>query len=240
LNIILFGAAGSGKSAFINSCYSVLNSSSEIVGNIAPSGSAIGHCTRKLSRYRLGDISKNEQSSVQIWDTWGVSQSNYSDAFFIGLLQGRIPLNQSMSDILIEKDILSLPSNVQQKPHCVVFFVPASDIVSGSKYLGTVARFADIATQTNIGILYCVTKIDEMTELQQIRGKSKSECCNLLVDIIKKASTAFRCDERFVVPVLNYKTEKARSLSIDVWIFDVLIRSWQEACSKKLLQLDWL
>ncbi len=63
LNILLFGVAGSTKSSFINSCYTLLSSIEQV--EIAQSGGSAFRVTAKLQSYRLASLERAQATVIR-------------------------------------------------------------------------------------------------------------------------------------------------------------------------------
>ena len=219
INILIFGVAQSGKSLFVNSCYSMINSGSNLI-TIAQSGSSVGHNTKEIKYYRLADL-KNPQKPLltpfNLVDTWGVDKHNYEDFFFNELLDGQVPSGYS-----IEKTCLSMTnvSHTKRRIHCAIFFVCLADLNANSEYLSYVKKYAGFASNKGITPLYCISKIDEDMQYANCRSSVPD-----LSDLIARAAKVFNTYETRVFPIVNYKIEQRKSNVVDCYIYNLLLKA---------------
>lgn len=135
LNVLLFGMAGSGKSSFINACYSMMNSEKK---SVAPSGGGDGHNTTSFRRYRLANISTKTPSQIHLFDTWGLTPTTYApDGFgindaFLRILSGQLGKDFKMTDMVPNPGLGMGVTNQENKIHCVAFCLPLSEMFASS------------------------------------------------------------------------------------------------------------
>jgi len=93
--ILCFGATGGGKSSFILSLFSALSPSPAILYGLARVSGQRGHCTRELGKYIPGAVLRQ----VVLWDTWGLSATQYQENEVARLVAGEIPEGWDMRRI---------------------------------------------------------------------------------------------------------------------------------------------
>jgi hypothetical protein len=121
LNILLFGPARSGKSAFVNSALSVLSSENDIIQM-----AIVGGGTSSFHSYPLVAIENGKvhlQSQFQLFDTWAMETGAYTDELFLAMLAGRIKAPFAKSDKIGSTGTAISPI------HSVLFFVPIHDLL---------------------------------------------------------------------------------------------------------------
>ena len=135
-NLLLFGPAGSGKSSFVNSCFSMFSSC--IQWEIATTGGPKSPVTSKLQSYRVIDVTRRKRSCIRLWDTPGFHETlSYSTQEFLDLLTGEyksgwFPRNRNAVSPLRARSSRneSATANLlfEAAPSCVLFFVTAEDV----------------------------------------------------------------------------------------------------------------
>lgn len=244
-DILLFGPIGSGKSAFINSCYTLLSSKDAIVGNIAQSGSSQNHCTSELKSYRLVSLESKKPTGFRLVDSWGVTASNYDPGFVTLLFGGKIPGGWKMSTPFRLADGAPQGGEKPFKPHCVIFFVPASDLEMNSRYLDRIVQCADVASRLSVSCVYAITKVDDISAASPNQSFSRNSSAGNLrssldyseqrvQQLILKAAKLFNTNENQVVALMNYKNENLKSLQLDKWIYRLLHAAAAQASAKNL------
>merc|ERR1712080_181075 len=83
VNILLFGFAGSGKSAFVNTVHTMLSEDpGYIVKYLAPEGNSMGHVTKNLTYYPIPNL------NITLWDSWGLTKETYQNMELEHILSG--------------------------------------------------------------------------------------------------------------------------------------------------------
>lgn len=224
-NICCFGPPGSSKSSFINSVFTVLNSGSDVLGNFAISGGNMDHCTLEFRSYAAFDKQKKQKSCIRLLDLWGVDD-NFTRAMFSQLLSGAIPNKTKFSDM----DTLGECVDERLKPNCIIFFVPASDLIAETYFVDLVAERINDTIRAKIGVCVCISRVDESNEKVRKDSISQNDCASL----ISIASKRFGIAKNKIAPLINYVEETKRSLIQDLWIYRVLEMAMKQAESNSL------
>jgi len=125
LNILVFGWAGSTKSSFVNSVFTLLHDSDILQPAIV--GGGMDHTTKELTKYQLkhGDT----ELKVSFWDTWGLTFQTYKGDEIRGIVNGVLPEDWKMKDLIINKQEeirQSEESKNLREIHAILFFFPTS------------------------------------------------------------------------------------------------------------------
>ena len=123
LNILLFGIAGAGKSSFMNS---ILTSLLPDYCEVAAVGGNEHHVTKNI---RCFPISRNVQGlgncCINLWDTWGVDDTNYRHEFLSEILKGNVPAGFQMKESTNGRNLpAAMGSSLTRRIHAVFLFVP--------------------------------------------------------------------------------------------------------------------
>jgi len=123
-NVLLFGLAGSGKSSFINSVWTLLSPENS-VSTVAAYGGGTSHSTKQLIAYTLPN------TRITLWDTWGLAPDTYQQSELESILSGELPsgweMQRAVSDITNQQFLQELwSSKHKRRIHSVIFFFPQS------------------------------------------------------------------------------------------------------------------
>jgi predicted GTPase len=219
-NILLFGLAGSTKSSFINSCYSLLGH--EMQPELAQSGGSETRTTTEFRSYRLVDVGRENPTRYRLWDTWGLESANYKNFEFQkilhGLMDNRTPMPKSRLGNPVASPNNNNSGNDNAKPHCIIFFIPAGELDSTSSddLLSKTLEYVEMATAAGVSCVVAVTKIDTISEAFRTKPAAKNP------EVESKINTAalrFHVGSNRVFPLVNYHLESTKSFEIDrvVW-----------------------
>jgi len=225
LNLLLFGMAGSSKSSFINSCFSLL--SYELITQLAPSGGSTERVTRCLKPYRLtSDIHTPSETGLKlaVYDTWGL-ESNvdlYAEGQFELILNGQLPAEWKMGASVTGAELQQ--GNEDKAIHCLIVFVPAGELASppGGKASFMVSKtkeFCATATKMKVPFLVLLTKVD------QLLPAFRQNPFNTYPEIEKmkiQAATQFGIAQNQVHPLINYYGETSKVFVIDRQIYKII------------------
>jgi GTP-binding protein EngB required for normal cell division len=233
-NILLFGLAGSTKSSFINSCYTLINN--KVMKEIAKSGGHTQRVTTELKSYRLIDFEKKKTSNYRLWDTWGIERNNYQNCEFEQIINGYYQSGHKMNTRVSVADFDNKESDENNNQHCVIFFIPASELDnSNGPMLQKTREYVEIATEQGISSVIALSKLDQISP--SFRENSEKENTDVK-NYIAKASKIFNLQPNRIFPVLNYLHEKEKSFAIDKIISNLLYTAAEIADSYYMKNLD--
>jgi len=222
LNILLFGMAGSSKSSFINSCYTLL--SNKLESQIAQSGGDSVRVTKELVPYRLVAPHNEAPTTLMLVDTWGVEQNvdHYNQGQFELILKGKLPKNWHMKDDVTGS--LKLQDNRSSSEiHCLIIFVPAGELVSGpgkgSFMLSKTKEFCATATRLKIPFIVLLSKID--IQVPAFRANPTANFPDI-TKLVNQAAQTFAIAPAQVYPLINYYSETEKTFHIDQLTFRIL------------------
>jgi len=225
LNILLFGVAGSTKSSFVNSCYSLL--SKTVNPEIAVTGGSSPQITTDIKSFRLGCLDSQKQSMFRLWDVWG----NNDEALFEDLLVGKFPSGTSLKAIQNLRDPSQL-RNSQPQPGCsqhtVIFFVPVSEIAdSQSKIVQTTLKFVKRLRKWRMQFIVVLSKIDSICP-----DYSPTKPSDTIQQKVAQAAQLFGVRKDSVFPLINYAIHNSfsKSRKIDCCVYQILYAA--ASCAK--------
>jgi len=228
-NILLFGLAGSSKSTFINSCYSLVCSTPR--QQIAKSGGHDIRVTAELQGYRLANLDKKQASKIFLWDVWGLEQGNYEGAEFEAILQGKLARGWKMAAPLSMDDLLK-PVNDDYKQHCVIFFVPVGELVNkASSMMKKTKDFCQKAIKMDVPFIVAITKID--TVVPAFRDNPNPNMQEV-TQLVRQAAIFFNVGENQVFPLINYWKETEKKFELDQVIYRILNQAVKVAGDRNL------
>lgn len=155
INILLFGLSNSGKSSFINSCYSLLSSSLQF--DIAQCGGNT-RVTSELTPYRLACLNLRQRTHFRLWDTWGLGEGLYQNQEFVALCLGKTRFGLKMEEASLT-DWKKIPTKDSAKQSCIIFFAVAADVARNSPELNDLIPFIREAKYLGNGCFFCLIKV---------------------------------------------------------------------------------
>jgi len=199
-NTLVFGVIGAGKSSWINSIVTAL--SHQVENQLASVGGTSGHVTTQLVRYRLYNIPDVPEVPLNLWDSWGVTLSNYDEEFIGALLKGDVPSGFKIASTYSPRD--NTVNNATDYPlsremHAVVIVVPQA-ITEDSDMLQKMQKVVQQMIEYNPVIV--VTHMDEVSEEAHHRVQSQ---------IAKE----FRVPENRIHLLTNYVTDREKNFARD-------------------------
>jgi hypothetical protein len=142
-NVLLFGEAGSTKSSFINSVWTMMNSSFQ--PGVARAGGSEKRVTAEYGPYRMGNDLL--PANVRIWDVWGIERTNYRQEEFPAMLRGEMKQGTKLKGTKADESDAMEPG---AKPDCVIFFIPAGELDNtASEMLVRTKEFIELANREN-------------------------------------------------------------------------------------------
>lgn len=201
-NVLLFGCIGAGKSSLINS---VLTSLSSEVQQTAVVGGSEDHVTSTLARFRLWNIPGIPKVRVNLWDTWGLTATNYHSEFVKLLLRGAFANGFHMKERFVLREAiehdLALGNVGERSMHAALVVVPQGITADSNLATSMKAAFKDMG-EHGLNPVVVVTHIDE---------RSPEEYPSLR----KQIADLFRISENRIYLVQNYVTQAEKNFTID-------------------------
>lgn len=222
-NILLFGLAGSGKSSFLNSACTLVDTSDV---PLTPAGvaQASGHVTKEVFRYAMNKY--NQNFNIQFVDCWGLTPDTYNDQSLDMLLSGELPTGFKSSQELKDPAVLERLAafNASKDPadrviHAILFFVPQA-MINDPAQAGPRQRlkvFYQRLASANYQPLVVISKIDEISkpfldnplgtypEVEALRQKASAGLGVAPKDICFNLNYFQHAEKVFDIDRLNYR-----------------------------------
>jgi len=227
-NIILLGAAQSGKSALINSILSMLKQQ-VYIDNPATSreGSVGGAVTRNYAVYDLSDWI-GPQLGFSLWDSWGWTTDNYQGPELAMMLDGNIPLNfpiERGSTVTYNTPGINKNPQLSDRIHTIILVVPEDQANNGA-YFNKFRNFLSQADARGLNTIVLLTKIDKIGSLgNNLRRVTTDDDVNNACNSIAKL-TGLAIGQIF--PVSNY-TLRNQDATRDILLARILKVALQNA-----------
>jgi septin family protein len=227
INILIFGMAGSSKSSFINSIYTMFQHDTIISTAGTQAGS--DHCTKQYFKYEF------EGLPFSIWDTWGITEENYQDFELTLMLQGKLPkkYDYSMSYDVVKKKFgkdLDATAN-ERKIHQVIFFIPIGQYEDLQEYMVEHLRSINMLVPNPIIVLSLADSFDEKIRESPLLGDSK-----ILSEAKKKITQKIGIPGNRIYYGVNYQNETKPSFEIDRNTFSIVYDAIKNAQLKQKIE----
>jgi energy-coupling factor transporter ATP-binding protein EcfA2 len=216
LVILLFGWIGSGKSSFVNALFTLFHNRTSVFSGAATSGGGT-HTTSKISYYRL------PESRIALWDTWGLTRSNYQKGELRSLLHGELTPNWEMDTPLSARDSVDRDTKNLQRPRAVLFFVTVAIIVDTAMEQERESVRRQLQVMTKEGALLWVLRHTGVhlicfgrahTEFNPILAVTQSRSTDNQLEIKELASTVFGVPAMRIMFCTNYTTERTPTVQV--------------------------
>lgn len=222
-NIFIFGIAGSTKSSFINTVYTMLNRDHSIK-NVAKVGGGSDHTTKDYQRYEFDDMFFN------IWDAWGLDNKNYKQFELRRILTGELPnkykMGMNWNNVQRDENLMRrLETTVhERKIHHVIFVVPFAFADDKDLLLTMKSFFNEIADVVGNPTVV-ITLVDQACD--KIRENPNHTTNPSLIQVKKNV-----CDVLGIAPLrvhfgVNYHVEEKKSFNIDKNAFKIIYQALQ-------------
>jgi len=222
-NILIFGLAGSTKSSFINSAYSMLSKAVQL--GIAQAGGKSDRVTVDLTPYKLIDMDRDKATKYRIWDTWGLERDNYEACEFENIIHGKASPGWTMTDVSKMRlgDLCRIPADVRFVQNSLIFFVPMAEMdTQDSELLLKTRDFMERATENTISSILVLTKVDLVVPGFRENPSIKND---QIAARLNKACLFFSLSPARVFPLVNYYTNSTKNIEIDRLILKILLTS---------------
>ena len=245
-NLLVFGLAGSGKSAFINSCLTLLASVSNTPKTIAVAGGDDVRVTTELKSWRLADVDIKQFSEYRMWDTWGIEsgtgpqrQNLYANQQFEEIIAGQKAsgwtLAQAERDNYREfENYRPGQVNPELQQLCVVFFLPAANIdIVDDPMTNKLKEFVVKATKRGVPSVVVLSKMDLV--VPDFANGIVTPAVKTYVD---NAAKTFSLPSFRVLPLVSYHSQSNRTFAIDKVIATALLTILQVTDDQHKAKID--
>jgi len=231
LNILLFGAVGSGKSSLHNTL------KSSVIGRVCREAVVRAHgrsVTRTLRQYApLG-----QEAPVRLFDSMGVSgEGDYRGALLASILGGHVPVWRELVDpIDADTPGWNHRPDTRDRMHCLVLVVAALDVSNDELMSHIVSLVEENAVRRvkPIPVMVFITKVDEFErslqvdyeqaaedDLHPVSKVFRSRRVKALVDEVARATGL---NPNQVWPVVNLRTQVEPVREISLLMLNALIQ----------------
>jgi len=196
-NILVFGPAGAGKSALINSIFSLWY---ETYTSTASAMDSDDHVTLESAFYQ-------EQQGFAFLDTVGLSDNNYLNSEFNNILNGALPVgfkineSKNMNSAIMK----TIDTMKDREIHAVIFVIPQGwrgFVKSQPDKIKKFREFVQYAARLKLAPLVAVTRYDEvdLSERPNLKKEFKSitgigERDIFLIDNSDREIKDFQCEK---------------------------------------------
>jgi len=228
VNILLLGAAQSGKSAFINSIFSMLGQRVTIdFPALSRAGSDGGAVTRNYVPYDPSDWI-GRQLGFKLWDCWGWTTDNYQGPELAMMLDGNIPPNfpiEKGAIVTYNTPGINKQPQLSDRIHTIILVVPEEQ-ANNIAYFNRFRNFLQQADARGLKTLVLLTKIDKIkslgTDLKQVT--TNTDVFYACDDIARLSGLTIGQ----IYPVSNY-THNSLDTTKDVLLTRVLVEALNKA-----------
>jgi len=213
-NLLLFGPTGSGKSAFINTCYSLL--SETVISQVALSLGGSQTITNKFKSYRLLSLDRTMKpleppTDIRLWDIWGFDNLE-SFPIFEEFLEGKVPKDTNQNKM--GKGILLEAPVEDHTQDCVILFLPIAEL--DNKTSKIIEKMRKFVTKTAEQVVSCVLVLSK----SDLLARSSSDPGKEIEKKINESKSIFGINE--IYSLVCYQQETEKSFEIDRSVFAVL------------------
>jgi len=223
-NILIFGPAGSGKSSFIQTIFTMLSEEDSIVTGVCPVGGGAGHVTTTLRKIDLPD------GMGGLWDTWGLTSDQYLHEELSLIVKGVLPSEWEMTDGINKIDKKMIQTAQFRQIDAVIIMVPVGTLADQSELSNLKAQIQKI-----IGLRLNPILLLAQADTVDKEVRSNPNRFSLEIEKIKQqVAEAFSVPPMMIFPCVPYRVEEKRSFEIDKLAYKILQIALNNAASKRM------
>lgn len=236
LRILLWGQIGTGKSAFVNSAYSLLNPNPHFpgaIGRYAASRPANSSVTLNFVRYTAGEMTEGsfqpipKDVNVSLYDTWGWETTRDGDSYpsliIPYLLNGALPDNYSLRHVRdFDRELDRMKPNPSKAPNAV-FIAMTVGAADNEPYVKKIKELLPLFTNRGLQPIVLVTQIDQVDPKMRADPFAQHPTVR---SVLQRVSTKIGIDLGDIVPMVNYTEESERTWGIDRAIYVALRKAY--------------
>jgi len=229
LNILVFGIMGAGKSSWIQTILTMLSTErGNVIQHATTVGGAASHGTTTLRSHELPGL------NCTLWDTWGLSDSNYQTCELSAIVQGILPSKWEMSAVFKDHEepiLAGLRTRKFRRAHAVLFFIPFGALSDPEEQASTRNQFHKLVA-LHLNPIVVLARVDELNP------RVREDPFESHLDIQrarKKASDMFGIPLSRVQLAVPYFSETTRVFDLERLAYKVLELSMQAAADFKSL-----
>jgi hypothetical protein len=211
---------GSGKTSLINGFITVFRESQEVLKELSAYRSDT-HVTKSYSANMLANSLHSELSSleqniksqlkIQMWDPWGLTQSNYKRLSILHFMEGRVPEGNSLND----NPCLN-PVNNGNIIDAVIFLIPVGTS-QDAELLEVLAHNIQSALEAGIRPVIVINYLNTVKSEDEL-----STACNTIF-----THTHLALNDIFKID--NYDNETVRNMDKELQYWKILKKAFAEA-----------
>lgn len=223
-NILVFGIAGATKTSFINAAKTLLADDGTVKHELRAGGS-VAHNTKELVKVPL------DGTSVALWDTWGLTNRNYTGEELQCFLNGDLPSGWNMDLRLVDQmEALRFGAATRWKRrmHSVLFFMPQAALMDANleQQRELIRQNFQCISDHGMNPILVVSLVDELDK--SIRNDPSSPS-KMITDVMDRASLELNIPRNRIKFCLNYTNETKPNAKIGRNTLEILALAVQAA-----------
>ncbi|KAL4237868.1 Interferon-induced protein 44-like [Mactra antiquata] len=217
VNILLFGAIGSGKSSVFNTISSVFKGK---IFDIAPVGRSTSSISTKLTKFQVMYGGIAEQLRLTIWDTRGIDETHLMTSqtmkiLLEGKLPDRYPLDPS-SEVHLDSPGINTAPTLCDVVHCVSIIVDASTIDDmDDDIYQNIREMQTVMISSDVPYVIMLTNIDKICELTKADTTNAYKSVRIR-DAVAKVAKKFGVVQTAVFFMKCYEEETFLDVNVDI------------------------
>jgi predicted GTPase len=204
LNILFFGASGTGKSSTINNFLTLASTKNNVIHKAAPRRNETEQMTKKFECYPVN-------SHIMLYDCWGWTRgANYNQGEFKKMLDGQLQVGHAMDSTKFASVV-----NHDNVVDALILVVDAKRALEeGTQFFNDFKQFAEEARRDDVVVIFAITKVDMLDGLRNVRAMPNASAARRAYNndadfktIRDKIKRVCPHEDIRVMPVINYEPE---------------------------------
>jgi len=242
LSILVFGPMGTGKSGFVNSCYTLLQDSKDVI-KFTPSLPKDTSVTLKISHFVPGRQAEGTAriipaaANVKITDTWGMERSGgqYPSWFWAPLFEGKVPDGTESKDIT-DQQTPEAKNWKPVNPINVAIIAMTVQAIREPAYMNLIVKHVlPKMTQRGLAPLVMLTQVDTIDEAlakdlydRKEKTSQGNTCFEMLTELRERVSAALTIPVNQIVGMVNYQGKSREPWGTDRAVYVLLRQAFMQ------------